>query len=475
MQSRILIIIGLVLVGIFAILAVVIMLQPKGLSWQEREQVIKPITLTYWRVFDGDSAIQEIINAYREMHPNVSIQYRRLGFEEYENELINALAEDRGPDIFSIHNSWIGKYEPKIEPVPEIRKIGFITQTESGFQKKTIVSAKDIAGPSERELQEKFIDIVTADVLRPSKGRSVLVGVPYFVDVLALFYNKDLFNNAGIGAPPRTWAEFTRMVSEGRLTLRDPNTREIKISGAAIGAARNVQRAGDILATLMMQNGAQLSDQQGITFDAIPSYLKDGGVHPSINALTFYTNFASPSLDLYTWDEKFPDSFEAFTQGITAMFFGYSYHLDRLRALNPRIRYGITAIPQLNPEIPAVTGNYWVEVVSKKSPQKEYAWDFLLFATEKEQAKKYLENTKKPTALRELIDEQKKDDSLYPFSSQLLMAKNWFHGKNPEVMERAMVDLIAEALLARGGSSEAEERLFGELLKKYKQIIQNGY
>ncbi len=475
MQNRILIIFGLTLVVIFAIFAAFIVMRPKGPSRKELEEANKPVTLTYWRVFDGDQAIQDIISAYQAKHPNVTIQYRRLKFEEYESELVNALAEDRGPDIFSIHNTWVGKYESKIEPVPDTRKIAFFTQTSSGFQKKVDIKIKEIKAPTLRELQEQFIDAVTSDVVRVIDGKPVLVGVPYFVDVLALFYNKDLFNNAGIGAPPRSWTEFTNMVSEGRLTVRDPNTREIKISGAALGGGSNVQRSADILATLMMQNGAQMSNAQGITFDQIPDYIKDSSVHPSINALMFYTDFASPTSELYTWDEKFPDSFEAFTQGFTAMMFGYSYHLDQLRTLNPRIRYGVVAIPQLNPELPSTTANYWVEVVSKKSAHKDYAWDFLLFATAKEQAQKYLESTHKPTALRDLIEEQKKNDALYPFASQLLMAKSWFHGKNPDVMERAMVDLLTEALLGKGGTPQDQKDLFGGLLTKTKQIIQNGY
>ncbi|MBI4272508.1 extracellular solute-binding protein [Candidatus Uhrbacteria bacterium] len=475
MQNRILLILGLALVVIFGVLAALIALKPKGPSSKELKEAKLPVTLTYWRVFDGDQAIQDIIAEYQQKHPNVTIQYRRLRFEEYESELVNALAENRGPDIFSIHNTWMGKYEPKIEPVPDTRKIAFFIQTSSGFQKKTDIKLQDIPAPTIRELQEQFIDAVTSDVIRNIDGKTVLVGVPYFVDVLALFYNKDLFNNAGIGAPPRSWTEFTNMVSEGRLTVRDPNTREIKISGAALGGAGSVQRSTDILATLMMQNGAQMSSPTGITFDRIPDYIKDDSVHPSINALMFYTDFASPTSELYTWDEKFSDSFEAFTQGRTAMMFGYSYHLDQLRALNPRIRYGVVPLPQLNPEVPATMANYWVEVVSKRSARKDYAWDFLLFATAKEQAQKYLESTRKPTALRDLIEGQKKADALYPFAAQLLMAKTWFYGKNPDTMERAMASLITEALLGKGGTPEEQKTFFGGLLTKTKQIIQNGY
>src|SRR5687767_2127893 len=59
----------------------------------------QPITLKYWRVFDGDEAFGLIFNDYRKIHPNIAIEYRRFRFDEYEKALLDAIAEDKGPDI----------------------------------------------------------------------------------------------------------------------------------------------------------------------------------------------------------------------------------------------------------------------------------------------------------------------------------------------------------------------------------------
>src|SRR3990167_6555517 len=64
---------------------------------KEVKQATQPTTLNYWRVTDGSDAFQDIIQGYRAKHPNITINYRQLRFEEYEYELLNALAEDRGP------------------------------------------------------------------------------------------------------------------------------------------------------------------------------------------------------------------------------------------------------------------------------------------------------------------------------------------------------------------------------------------
>ena len=85
---------------------------------KKTQEAMKPVTLNYWRVWDGPDAFDGIIANYKQLHPNVNINYRKLRYDEYEKELLDALAEDRGPDIFSIHNTWIKRYENKIVPMP---------------------------------------------------------------------------------------------------------------------------------------------------------------------------------------------------------------------------------------------------------------------------------------------------------------------------------------------------------------------
>ena len=73
----------------------------------------KPITLRYWRVFDQEDDFREIIDAYQAGHPNIKIEYKKLRYDEYEQALLEGFATDRGPDIFSLHNTWVEKYKDK--------------------------------------------------------------------------------------------------------------------------------------------------------------------------------------------------------------------------------------------------------------------------------------------------------------------------------------------------------------------------
>ena len=176
---------------------------------------MEPVTLSYWRVLDGSDAFDEIIAKYTALHPFVRIEYRKLRLEEYENELLNALAEDRGPDIFSIHNTWVRKYRTKIEPLPPSTTM--VYPVEKGSIKKEVVNElRTTPSLSLGQVRDLFVDVVSKDVILEDNK---IYGLPLSVDTLAMFYNKDLLNNAGISEAPKYWnREFLQTVKKIKQT-----------------------------------------------------------------------------------------------------------------------------------------------------------------------------------------------------------------------------------------------------------------
>lgn len=426
----------------------------------EAQQASKPITLKYWRVFDDSENFDEIIAAYRVLHPNVQIDYRKLRMEEYEKELVNAFAEDRGPDIFSIQNTWVRGYQPKLLPLPP--QITVASREVQGTIKKEVVTVlKTTPSLTLRQLRNDFVDAVYPDVViptpdenKPEEVTDRIYGLPLFVDTLVLYYNRDLLNAAKIAQPPRTWAEFQQTVK--RLTRLD-NRGAIIQAGAAIGTGRNVERAGDILSLLMMQNGTKMTDESGFSaFQTIPKELSGRASLPGEEALIFYTDFANPGKEVYTWNQSMPSSFESFVGGKAAMFLGYSYHLPLIRARAPKLNVGLAPAPQIegNPEINFA--NYWVESVSRKTKYTNEAWDFVQFMARAEQVKKYLAKSRRPTALRSLINSELQDEDLATFANQTLTAQSWYRGKDAASAERAFLEMVDSTV---SGSLPAREAL----------------
>jgi ABC-type glycerol-3-phosphate transport system substrate-binding protein len=167
---------------------------------------------------------------------------------------------------------------------------------------------------------------------------------------------------------------------------------------------------------------------------------------PALEALNFYTSFASPANQVYTWNEAMPNSLQAFMAGKTAFFFGYSYHIPIIKAQAPKLNFEVALVPQVG-EPNVNFANYWAEVVSKKSQHQDEAWDFISFiTTNADTNKKFLEKSRKPAALKSLIQNQATDLELAPFVSQLLTAKSWYKGKDAKVAENIFKSMINDNL-----------------------------
>jgi len=414
---------------------------------KETEKAMQPITLNYWRVWDGPDAFKEILAKYKELHPFITINYRKLRYSEYEQELINALAEDRGPDIFSINNTWLKKYQSKIQPMPATITMAYPI-TKGTIKKEVIPELRTTKSITLKEIKNNFVDVVYNDIVmktvdaKTNQVEEKVYGLPLYVDTLALYYNKDLLNNAGITEPPAFWnTEFQQDVK--KMTKQDTKG-EIIQSGAALGGSSNIERSSDILSVLMMQNGTVMLDDSGnVSFNKIPATFKEQKYAPGLEALRFYTDFANPAKEVYSWNKNFDNSLNLFTQGKLAMMFGYSYHLAQIRAQAPKLNLGIAKLPQIEGNPQNINfANYWVETVSNKSKYTSEAWDFVQFATRAEQAKLYLNTAKRPTALRSLINEQIDDMDIGIFAEQVLTAQSWYQGADANAMEKIIGEMI---------------------------------
>ncbi len=407
----------------------------------------RPVKLTVWGVYEDRDALKLLFDKFTKAHPTVTFEYKQFTAEEYEDQLLNAWADDRGPDIYFLPSNLLLQYKSKgrIIPMPTSAKLPFREIKISGvgsFKKTDIIdSVKDITLTSKNDLDLKFADVVTTDVYIDDK----IYGLPLSLETLAMFYNRDLLNKAGIPNPPVVWSDgessddfmdqvkkITRITKEGNFTQ----------SGTALGTINNISNASDIIALLLMQSNPTLGN-------------KNGKVNFSENSkiflltVNFYNDFSNPIKDIYSWNKDQLDSFEAFKAGQIAFFFGYPYHKEQLKnAYN----YGITTVPQLqygrleNGEItpinPVNIANYWVMTVSHKTKNSDIAWGFIDFATKKDNVRAYLEKSEKPTALRDLISEQSKNIKLAPFVNQILSAKSWYHGISPDLANRYLEELV---------------------------------
>jgi len=359
------------------------------------------------------------------------------------------------------------EYSDLLLPMPE-SVVVTETQSSGGLRSETVTVLTEKPTMTMRQLDNLYVEQVVDDVVMDYQANpdidpvESIFGLPMGLDSMVLYYNRDLLSAAGIAAAPETWADFQDSV----IAITDYDSDgNISQSAAAMGTADNVERAADILSVLMMQNHTEMTDERGrVSFHQIPDGVEDR--YPGLDAIEFYTDFANPTKEVYTWNDDMGSSFEAFANGQTAFFFGYSYHIPLLRTVAPKLNFQISGMPQIDPSVHQVHyANYWIEGVAANSDEANWAWDFLLFATAEDQVVHYLEEAGKPTALRSLITEQLTDDTLGIFAEQILLSTNWYHGADAGAMEKAMGDLI-EGMLA---NPEDPASLLVDAAKKVSQ------
>lgn len=435
----------------------------KGLSKQE-VAATSPITLEYWTVFDDFDALQAQIDAYKVDRPYLTINLKQLRSDEIYPRLLEALAEDRGPDIISVRNRWMNFYKPKLAAMPASVSDTTVRVEKTTIGSKTVVTGATQNLPTVTQIEKEYVQAVKTDVVMDNK----IYGLPLSFENMALFYNKDLLDRAGIAVPPKNWDEFREAVL--KLTKFEKNTEVILQSGAALGASSNIAGFEDLLYILFKQSNISFVNKDGtVSFGAT----NNGQANAAINVMNFYTDFANSSRDIYTWNEEMGMALDKFVNGSLAFFFGYSYHAPVIKARAPQLNVSVLPMLQLNPEQPVNVANYWVQAVTDKSKHKNEAWGLINFLTHSKATKEYLKQSVRPSALRTYIPEQLDITELFPFVSQVLISDSWYKGKDYDATVKAMGDMVHEWLLpvAAGRELEAKREILNRAASKINQTF----
>lgn len=381
--------------------------------------------LTIWGI-DDTNAFSGVIDAYTKLHGgSSSISYISISPKNYESELINALAAQRGPDIFYISNHSLAKFAHL-----------------AVFANPQTINVTN--------LNQLFPSVVAQDF----SINGNIYALPLYIDTLALLYNREMLDRALIVSPPSTWQEFLDMVP--KLRVLNEKT-QIGIAGAAIGGSeKSVDHATDILNMIMLQNGASMW-----TPDFSRASFAGGNSSPGLRALNFYLSFSNPASTNYTWNDAQKSSLNAFADGSAAMAFGYASDVSDIKRVSPYLGFGIARVPQISSSTPSAYPSYWGLAVSRQSPYVVGAWDFINFVTAQTSGSyAYLGATGRPPALRSIIATNLNDNNLGVFVKQSLIARSWYtpdYDKIKEIFSNAISSVISGQKDSVRALKEAED------------------
>jgi multiple sugar transport system substrate-binding protein len=366
---------------------------------QKKTSTAQAVTLRIWGT-DDSKVFDNLTTYYAQYNPAAKITYTQIDPADYENQLLRAFAEGNGPDIFEIGNRSLPRWESVLAPLPAAYASQF--------------------GPL--QLENDFPSVVQSDFMTTSTPTSTgIYALPLSIDTLAMFYNKDLFDSAGLVTPPTTWDDFETDIQK----LRTLNAgSQITQAAAALGGSEtSILEAPDILSLLMLQNGTQM-----VSDDLSAAEFASGATSAGVSAFNFYLQFANAASPYYTWSDAMGSDIQSFVNGQVAIIFGYHDTLSTIRAKSPFMNIGIAAVPQPTGATVSVSyPKYNGLAVYKGTSSVIGAWQFILTLTAYANGEKiYTDATGDPPALRSAIAVDENDPNLSVFAGQALTARSWY-------------------------------------------------
>jgi ABC-type glycerol-3-phosphate transport system substrate-binding protein len=243
------------------------------------------------------------------------VTYEQFYPLSFYNELLNAIAEGRSPDIIILPSDSIVLHRAKLQP------ISYDTITK-------------------RDYMDAYID--GAEIFLLSNG---VYGFPFAVDPMVMYWNKDLYSTNGLAKPPSTWEQVVYQ-STPALT-RTNSSYDITQSALAFGEYGNIAHAKEIVAMLFLQAGTTIVDEVQNGYEvSFVSNTERNTLRPADAALSFYTQFALPSGANYSWNRSLPSDRLQFLGGTLATYFGFGSEYKDIQDANPNLNFDMAQVPQ---------------------------------------------------------------------------------------------------------------------------------
>ena len=340
------------------------------------------VQLVYWGLWEPPQIMESLFQEFQTNNPHIAITYQQQNSSDYRERLSSALQSGQGPDVFRYHHTWLPMLTNVLSPVPE----SIMTQAE---------------------FNSIFYPVTSQWLVGPQGP----VGIPLMFDGLGLYYNRTIFDAAGLN-PPTTWEELRRTAVQ--LTIKT-TAGTIQRSGIALGTTSNVDNWSDIVGLMLLQNGAD---------PAKPNTESGQG------ALTFYTIFNQRD---QIWDDTLPNSTYAFAIEKAAMILAPSWRAHEILDINREINFAIAPVPQL-PDTNTTWASFWVEGVSNSASREkqEAAWQLLKFMSSKEAMLQFYNRASQerlygePFSRIDLADQLIGDPYLGAYISTAPQSKSWF-------------------------------------------------
>lgn len=359
---------------------------------------------------ETDQAISDAIAAYEEEHPNVTINRTTVGFADLRPQIIQGAASGTLPDIMIIDN-------PDHQSLAAQGALADITEYASDWEG----ADQYFEGPWQSTLYE-----------------DANYGVPFESNATALYYNTDLFEQAGISEPPASWEEL-RSTAEA---LTQDRTAGFCFSGTA--------------------------SEEG-TFTFLPFLWQAGGDvptigdEPSIEALTYLNTLVNEdgSVPEGVVSLGQADVFNQWIAGQCAMMINGPWQLPEIEEAAPDFGWAVAPWPEQEEAASILGGeNYAIGA----GANVEAAWDVLEWLSTPERIQPIIATIGLPNREDMADDEFWTEEPLSTFVDQVEIARPRAYGPEyPQISE--IIWTMVQQVLTEDAAPEQAAQAAGEAIQ----------
>jgi multiple sugar transport system substrate-binding protein len=264
-------------------------------------------TITYWASDQGSSIADDytVLNpqlAKFQQQTGIKVKLEVIGWPDLLNRILAATTSGQGPDVVNIGNTWSASLQASGALLPWTSQAFSTIGGESRFVSSALGSTGEAGKPP--------------------------AAVPLYSVAYALYYNKALFQQAGIAGPPATWAE---LIADGQ-KLTHGGTYGLVVEGAS--TPENIHQAFVFAA----QHGCNFFDATGKPTFTLPGCV--AGVQQFVN-LMGTDKIVSPGDAEYDQNQSISD----FASGKAAMLMWQAAGANlKAHGMVPS-QYGIAPVP----------------------------------------------------------------------------------------------------------------------------------
>ncbi len=428
--------------GVVGVLSVIIF---SALPSSKEEETIGGAkgNVTIWGTFSAVET-QNVINNFNDLYrDSFTVTYVFHDPKTFDNDIVEALASGKGPDILLLPDNLLLRHTDKIQLIP-------------------------YTSIPPRNFQAMFVQ--ASEIYMRDTG---VLALPFIIDPMVMYWNRDLFNNASITQPPEYWDELLLM--SPKLTKRDRQTTNITQSAVPFGEYINVENVKDIIATLFLQVGNPIVTMvDGVPLEKL-SDRRGEQVVPNenvVSALRFFMDFSNPLKSIYTWNRSLKNSRDEFIEGDLAIYFGHTSEYRALQEKNPHLNFSVAPMPLPRETTTEITlARVHGLAVLKSSRNKITAFVAVQRLLDQKPSQEFAAVFNLPPVRRDLLNVRPTDAATSVFYDSAIRSRAWLDPQ-PSETDMALQDAIESISSGRDSVAEAVIKLnnkFRLLLLPYQK------